>query len=94
MPSGKEARSSTLREAIVVELRDTCKALDETIKTCTMRNINLDNVIKAVTEERVMRTLLGMRVMRMMIQMLLMIKMRMRKHMQVLTLDFPCFSSC
>jgi len=46
-----EAGSSTLREAIIVELRDTCKALDETIKTCTMRNISLDNVIKALIEE-------------------------------------------
>jgi hypothetical protein len=46
-----EVGSSTLREAIVVELRDTCKALDETIKTCTMKNISLDNVIKDLTEE-------------------------------------------
>jgi hypothetical protein len=46
-----EAGSSTLREAIVVELMDTSKALDETIMTCTMRNISLDNVIKDLPEE-------------------------------------------
>ncbi|MCI55683.1 envelope-like protein, partial [Trifolium medium] len=49
--SGKAAFSSTSREGIIAELKDTCKALDETIKASTEKKIRLENLIKALSEE-------------------------------------------
>ncbi|XP_050883634.1 uncharacterized protein LOC127086859 [Lathyrus oleraceus] len=51
MTSGKETASSTSKDGIIVGLKDTCKDLDETIKTCTEMKIILERLIKALTEE-------------------------------------------
>lgn len=51
MTSVKKTDSSTLKDGIIVELKDTCKALDETIKTCTEKKIILESLIKALIEE-------------------------------------------
>lgn len=49
--SGKEASSSTSRKGIIVELKDTCKALDKTIKSYTEKKIILESLIKALSKE-------------------------------------------
>ncbi|XP_050915281.1 uncharacterized protein LOC127130287 [Lathyrus oleraceus] len=41
MTSRKETVNSTSKDGIIVELKDTCKVLDETIKTCTEKKIRL-----------------------------------------------------
>lgn len=51
MTSCKETSSSTSKDGIIVGLKDTCKALDETIKTCTEKKIRLESLIKDLTEE-------------------------------------------
>ncbi|XP_050890881.1 uncharacterized protein LOC127096340 [Lathyrus oleraceus] len=51
MTSGKETASSTSKYGIISELKDNCKALDETIKTCTEKKIRLESLIKALTKE-------------------------------------------
>lgn len=42
MTSGKETSSLTSKDGIIAELKDTCKALDETIKTCIEKKIRLE----------------------------------------------------
>lgn len=51
MTSEKKSTSSTSRIGIIVELRDTCKTLDETIKACTKKKSKLDILINALSEE-------------------------------------------
>lgn len=51
MTSYKETTASTSKEKIIVELKDTCKALDETIKTFIEKKIRLEKLIKAFVEE-------------------------------------------
>ncbi|XP_050895125.1 uncharacterized protein LOC127101718 [Lathyrus oleraceus] len=51
MTFGKETDSSISKDGMIVELEDTCKALDETIKTCTKNKIRLESLIKALTKE-------------------------------------------
>ncbi|XP_050892009.1 uncharacterized protein LOC127097557 [Lathyrus oleraceus] len=41
----------TTRTCILVELKDTCKSLDETIKSCTGRKIKIEMLIKALSKE-------------------------------------------
>lgn len=50
MTSGKDVTSSTSRVGNIIELKDTCKALDETIKSCTEKKIRLVSLIKALSE--------------------------------------------
>lgn len=51
MTSYKETSRSTSKDGIIAELKDTCEALDETIKTCTTKKIRLERLIKALTQE-------------------------------------------
>ncbi|KAI5389640.1 hypothetical protein KIW84_075075 [Lathyrus oleraceus] len=51
MTSGQKPSRSTTRAGILVDLKDTCKTLDETIKICTKRKSNLEILIKALSEE-------------------------------------------
>lgn len=39
------------KTCILDELKDTCKTLDETIKSCTERKSNIEMLIKALSEE-------------------------------------------
>ncbi|XP_050915932.1 uncharacterized protein LOC127131031 [Lathyrus oleraceus] len=48
---GKDVTSSTSMEGIIIELKDTCKALDETIESCTENKIRLESLIKALSKE-------------------------------------------
>lgn len=49
--SSKDAASSTSRAGIIIELKDTYKALYETIKSCTKKKIKLESLIKALPKE-------------------------------------------
>ncbi|XP_050890781.1 uncharacterized protein LOC127096228 [Lathyrus oleraceus] len=51
MTSDQKPFGSTTRARIIVDLKDTCKNLDETIKGCTERKIRLEILIKALFEE-------------------------------------------
>lgn len=51
MTTGHTPSRSTNRTSILVELKDTCKTLDETIKSCTERKSNIKMLIKALSEE-------------------------------------------
>ncbi|XP_050890227.1 uncharacterized protein LOC127095599 [Lathyrus oleraceus] len=42
---------STSKAGLIAELKDTCKALDDTIKICTERKIRLERLIKYLFEE-------------------------------------------
>ncbi|XP_050896553.1 uncharacterized protein LOC127103331 [Lathyrus oleraceus] len=53
MTSGKKCTSSTARKLITVELKHTCKNLDETIKSCTGKKGRLEILINALSEEDV-----------------------------------------
>ncbi|KAI5418856.1 hypothetical protein KIW84_043182 [Lathyrus oleraceus] len=44
-------KSSISKDGIIVELNDTGKALDETIKTCIEKKTILESLIKSLTEE-------------------------------------------
>ncbi|XP_050896985.1 uncharacterized protein LOC127103790 [Lathyrus oleraceus] len=57
--SGKDASSSTSGEGIIVELKDTCKALNETIESCTEKKIRLESWIKALSKEDIYGNLDG-----------------------------------
>lgn len=59
MTSGKETAISTSKDGIIGELKDTCKALDETIKTCTEKKIRLERLIKVLTEEGTYGNMVG-----------------------------------
>lgn len=48
---GKDDANSTSREGIIGELQDTCKALDETIRSSTEKKIRLESLVKALYEE-------------------------------------------
>ncbi|KEH16984.1 hypothetical protein MTR_0056s0190 [Medicago truncatula] len=50
VPFGKEAERLTSKDNIVVELKETYKSLDETIKTYPLRMIILESMIKALTK--------------------------------------------
>lgn len=51
MTSDQKPFGSTTRAGIIVDLKDTCKTLDVTIKSCTERKIRLEILIKALFEE-------------------------------------------
>ncbi|XP_050897710.1 uncharacterized protein LOC127104572 [Lathyrus oleraceus] len=51
MTSGHTSSRPTTRTWILAELKDTCKTLDETIKSCTERKIKIEILIKALSEE-------------------------------------------
>ncbi|XP_050916693.1 uncharacterized protein LOC127131842 [Lathyrus oleraceus] len=51
MTSGQTSSRHTTRIGVLAELKDTCKTLDETIKTCTKRKRRLGILIKALYEE-------------------------------------------
>lgn len=51
MTSNKESDGSTSKAGLIVELKNTCKDLDDTIKTCTERKIRLERLIKSLAEE-------------------------------------------
>lgn len=48
MTSGKNSSKSTSNEGITAKLKYTCKALDETIKSCTKKKITLKSLTKAL----------------------------------------------
>ncbi|XP_050894157.1 uncharacterized protein LOC127100891 [Lathyrus oleraceus] len=49
--SGEESTSSTSKASLIVKLKDTYKALDDTIKTYTERKTRLERLIKSLAEE-------------------------------------------
>ncbi|XP_050878184.1 uncharacterized protein LOC127082001 [Lathyrus oleraceus] len=51
MTSGLKSSRPTTRTCILAEVKDTCKTLDETIKSCTKRKSKLEILIKALFEE-------------------------------------------
>lgn len=51
--SWKNVAISTSREGIIVELKDTCKALYETTKSCIEKKIGLESLFKALYDEDV-----------------------------------------
>ncbi|XP_050888660.1 uncharacterized protein LOC127093800 [Lathyrus oleraceus] len=51
LTSSKESSSSTSKVGLVAKLKDICKALDDTIKTFTKRNIKLERLVKYLAEE-------------------------------------------
>lgn len=51
LTSSKESASSTSKDGLIAELKDTYKALDDIIKTCTKSNIGLERLIKYLAEE-------------------------------------------
>lgn len=51
MTSGQTSSRPTTRINILAELKDTCKTLDETIKSYTQRKTKLEILIKALSEE-------------------------------------------
>ncbi|XP_050915846.1 uncharacterized protein LOC127130940 [Lathyrus oleraceus] len=52
MTSGHTSSRSTNRTSILTKLKDTCKTLDKTIKSCTKRKGKLEMLIKALSEEK------------------------------------------
>lgn len=51
MAFGQKPTRPTTKPRKLVELKDTCKTLDETIKVCTERKSRLEILIKALSEE-------------------------------------------
>ncbi|XP_050915153.1 uncharacterized protein LOC127130132 [Lathyrus oleraceus] len=51
LTSDKESVGSTSGAGLIIELKDTCKALDDIIKTFTKRKIRLERLIKSLAEE-------------------------------------------
>ncbi|XP_050908142.1 uncharacterized protein LOC127121740 [Lathyrus oleraceus] len=49
--SGEGISISTSKDGIIIKLKDTYKALDETVKTCTEKKIRLERLTNALTEE-------------------------------------------
>lgn len=51
LTSGQTSFRLTTRTCILAELKDTCKTLDETIKSCTERKSKIEMLIKPLFEE-------------------------------------------
>ncbi|XP_058784622.1 uncharacterized protein LOC131659450 [Vicia villosa] len=50
--SGKEVANLASKEETIAELQETCKELNEIIKTCTGRKIRLENLIRSLDQDK------------------------------------------